>query len=69
MPCKSRYNTCKFQAFWGARAAGNAQKLEFGEMVDFRGIPAILVSFTKKHPELRFGGIPPRNALFGAQEP
>ena len=28
-----------------------------------------LMIFTKKHPELRFGGNPPRNALFGAQDP
>ena len=27
-PCQNLDNTCKFHAFLGARAAGNAQKLE-----------------------------------------
>ena len=27
-PCKTLDNTCKFHALWGARAAGNAQKLK-----------------------------------------
>ena len=26
-PCKTPYNTCKFHAFWGARAAGDTKKL------------------------------------------
>ena len=45
-PCQNLYNTCKFHAFLGPRAAGNAQKWEISEN---GGIPRNSTHFRDFH--------------------
>ena len=70
VPCKTLDNTCKFQAFWGARAAGNAQKLEiwwkWWNSAEFQ--PFWWFS-PKKHPKRCFGWKSTPKRTFTAQDP